>query len=90
MNIQADIPLGGQIWLTSMQAHAHSHHGTSGPSVCGKGVLGVYGCCKGIAGTRESDEEGISLSIHFVALMPLERGAEEAPSCFQHMCVVVA
>src|SRR5215471_9408317 len=59
MYVQAHVPLSRALRFTGMQSHAHTNRDPIRPGMAGKGVLGFYGCCHSIAGTRKGDEEGI-------------------------------
>jgi hypothetical protein len=53
-------------------------------------TLGSHRRSDGIAGTRKGHKEGIPPRIHFMAVVCLEYGTQQATTLFQHSSIVLA
>src|SRR5215831_9115438 len=61
MHVQAHIALSGKLWLTRMQADAHTHGHIIVPGMESHGSLHLYCCPDGIGSVDKSHKERISL-----------------------------
>src|SRR5215470_7231384 len=61
VHVQADIALSGKLWLTRMQAYAHTHGHTLRPGMESQGSLHLHCCRDRIGGASKGDEEGVPL-----------------------------
>ncbi len=90
VDIHADIAGLSAEWLTGVQTHAYSYRDAVRPLVADDGLLRRHSCRQGVFGTREGDEDGISLGINLVSVSLLASGAQELTIFREDLCVAVA
>src|SRR5258708_31510456 len=77
MHIQANIALGGELRLTSVQPYTYTHCCTLRPGMAGKSALSIGCCGDSISSAGEDDEEGVTLGVDLLPEIHAERHTQE-------------
>jgi hypothetical protein len=90
VHVEPDIVIAHQLWSAGVQAHAHLQAGALRPGVVSQSTSTLRGCCDGLGGAGEGDEEGIALGIHLGPTLRRKRRPQQCLVLSQHPRVVVA
>src|SRR5258708_32746483 len=87
MHIQANIALGGELRLTSVQPYTYTHCCTLRPGMAGKSALSIGCCGDSISSAGEDDEECVTLGVDLLPEIHAERHTQELAALRQQVCV---
>ena len=87
---EPDIPIVADLWLTSVQAHAHAHLDPLGPRLRGEVPLGIDGRGDRVLPTPKGDKERVPLSVDLSTAVCRERRSKNALMLGEHTAVVRA